>query len=242
MIGRLLSARYPGKEHANAFLAAGPLDGRQQGGGHPAVLREQHVVGAAGRAGIHCFERDPPGFEPSAQAGGDRNHAASKPEQQQFDTAMLDDPGEAVGGQRCRRPQQCPVGEAFGNLRNQSDQSNFSPKSLLRPAYYVPESKKVDQLFAELQNQRVHIAIIVDEYGGTAGLVTIEDLLEEITTLTRGGQLGDQGSGTLDDPPGTGKSGPEDPTGEVAAPSIKNYPPYTRKPLAKGKKTGKLRR
>lgn len=65
-------------------------------------------------------------------------------------------------------------------LRDQSDQANFDPKSLLRQAYYVPESKKVDQLFAELQNQRVHIAIIVDEYGGTAGLVTIEDLLEEI--------------------------------------------------------------
>jgi CBS domain containing-hemolysin-like protein len=52
--------------------------------------------------------------------------------------------------------------------------------TVVRPAYYVPESKKVDQLLAELQNQRVHIAIIVDEYGGTAGLVTIEDLLEEI--------------------------------------------------------------
>lgn len=52
--------------------------------------------------------------------------------------------------------------------------------TVLRPAYYVPESKKVGLLFAELQTQRVHIAIIVDEYGGTAGLVTIEDLLEEI--------------------------------------------------------------
>ena len=62
----------------------------------------------------------------------------------------------------------------------QGIQPIFDLRSLLRPPYYVPESKKVDQLFAELQKQRVHIAIIVDEYGGTAGLVTIEDLLEEI--------------------------------------------------------------
>ena len=69
----------------------------------------------------------------------------------------------------------------------------------------------------------------------------VEDLLEEVTTLARGGQLGVQGSGTLDDPPGTGKGSSADPTGTDSGPSIKNYPPYTRKPLAKGKKTGKLR-
>lgn len=51
---------------------------------------------------------------------------------------------------------------------------------ILRPAYFIPESKKVDELLAELQQRRVHVAIVVDEYGGTAGLVTIEDLLEEI--------------------------------------------------------------
>ena len=51
---------------------------------------------------------------------------------------------------------------------------------LMRPAYFVPESKKVDDLLRELQQRRVHMAIVVDEYGGTAGLVTIEDLLEEI--------------------------------------------------------------
>jgi CBS domain containing-hemolysin-like protein len=51
---------------------------------------------------------------------------------------------------------------------------------LARPAYFVPESKKSGDLLRELQLQRVHIAIVVDEYGGTAGLVTIEDLLEEI--------------------------------------------------------------
>lgn len=51
---------------------------------------------------------------------------------------------------------------------------------LLRPAYFVPESKKVDDLLRELQQRKVHMAVIVDEYGGTAGAVTIEDLLEEI--------------------------------------------------------------
>jgi magnesium and cobalt exporter, CNNM family len=53
-------------------------------------------------------------------------------------------------------------------------------RKFLRPAYFIPESKKVDELLSELQSRRVHIAIVVDEYGGTAGLVTIEDLLEEI--------------------------------------------------------------
>jgi CBS domain containing-hemolysin-like protein len=49
-----------------------------------------------------------------------------------------------------------------------------------RPAYFVPESKPADALLSEMQANRQHIAIVVDEYGGTAGLVTIEDLLEEI--------------------------------------------------------------
>jgi putative hemolysin len=51
---------------------------------------------------------------------------------------------------------------------------------LIRPAFVVPESKKVSDLFAELKRARIHIAIVADEYGGTAGLVTIEDILEEI--------------------------------------------------------------
>ncbi|HUX86311.1 MAG TPA: hemolysin family protein, partial [Chloroflexota bacterium] len=50
----------------------------------------------------------------------------------------------------------------------------------VRPAYFVPESKRADDLLRELRQQRVHIAVVVDEYGGTAGMVTIEDLLEEI--------------------------------------------------------------
>jgi CBS domain containing-hemolysin-like protein len=51
---------------------------------------------------------------------------------------------------------------------------------LLRPAYVVPESKRLDDLLGELRRNRVHIAVVADEYGGTAGLVTIEDILEEI--------------------------------------------------------------
>lgn len=51
---------------------------------------------------------------------------------------------------------------------------------LIRPAYVIPESKKVPELFAELKRARIHLAIVTDEYGGTAGLVTIEDILEEI--------------------------------------------------------------
>ncbi len=51
---------------------------------------------------------------------------------------------------------------------------------VMRPALFVPESKPVDALLSEMQSSRQHIAVVVDEYGGTAGLVTIEDLLEEI--------------------------------------------------------------
>ncbi len=53
-------------------------------------------------------------------------------------------------------------------------------RKFLRPAYYVPETKKVDDLLAEMQAKGVHIAIVVDEYGGMAGLVTLEDIVEEI--------------------------------------------------------------
>jgi CBS domain containing-hemolysin-like protein len=57
---------------------------------------------------------------------------------------------------------------------------NVPPASLMREAYFVPESKKVSDLLREMQQRRVHIAIVLDEYGSTAGLVTIEDLLEEL--------------------------------------------------------------
>jgi Mg2+/Co2+ transporter CorC len=52
--------------------------------------------------------------------------------------------------------------------------------SLLRPTYVVPESKRVDDLLEELRSARIHLAIVADEYGGTAGIVTFEDILEEI--------------------------------------------------------------
>ncbi len=56
----------------------------------------------------------------------------------------------------------------------------FSWQSLIRPAYFVPESKRVNDLLREFQQKRIHMAIVVDEYGGTSGIVTLEDILEEI--------------------------------------------------------------
>jgi CBS domain containing-hemolysin-like protein len=55
-----------------------------------------------------------------------------------------------------------------------------SLKDLLRPAYFVPEAKKVNELLDEMQARRIHMAIVIDEYGGVAGLVTLEDIVEEI--------------------------------------------------------------
>jgi magnesium and cobalt transporter len=60
------------------------------------------------------------------------------------------------------------------------DSDSFDIKSLLRPAVCVPESKRLNVLLREFRENRNHMAIVIDEYGGTAGLVTIEDVLEEI--------------------------------------------------------------
>ena len=56
----------------------------------------------------------------------------------------------------------------------------FRWQSLIRPPYFVPETKKIDDLLREFQENKVHIAIVVDEFGGTSGLITLEDILEEI--------------------------------------------------------------
>ncbi|HET7350039.1 MAG TPA: hemolysin family protein [Marmoricola sp.] len=62
----------------------------------------------------------------------------------------------------------------------QAAQTTEQVESMMRPVFYVPDSKSVDDLLREMQAQRRHIAVVVDEYGGTAGIVTIEDILEEI--------------------------------------------------------------
>jgi putative hemolysin len=63
-------------------------------------------------------------------------------------------------------------------LRDGSQASAVQP--LAREASYVPETKKIDELLHEMQQSRVHVSIVIDEYGGTAGLITIEDMIEEI--------------------------------------------------------------
>ncbi|MBP6302237.1 MAG: gliding motility-associated protein GldE [Bacteroidia bacterium] len=57
---------------------------------------------------------------------------------------------------------------------------SFKWQQLIKPPYFVPESKKIDDLLKEFQSKRVHLAVVVDEYGGTNGIVTMEDILEEI--------------------------------------------------------------
>jgi CBS domain containing-hemolysin-like protein len=58
--------------------------------------------------------------------------------------------------------------------------SSVRVSEVMRPAYFIPESKPVDELLHDMQVKQVHVAVVIDEYGGTAGLVTIEDILEEI--------------------------------------------------------------
>jgi len=65
-------------------------------------------------------------------------------------------------------------------LAEEKDSRHFNMRDLLRPAFFIPESKRLDVLLREFRTNRNHMAIIVDEYAGVAGLVTIEDVIEEI--------------------------------------------------------------
>jgi CBS domain containing-hemolysin-like protein len=57
---------------------------------------------------------------------------------------------------------------------------SFKWQSLIKQAFFVPETKKIDDLLAEFQKNKIHLAIVIDEYGGTSGLITMEDILEEV--------------------------------------------------------------
>ena len=60
------------------------------------------------------------------------------------------------------------------------EKSDFEWQNLIRPAFFVPENKKINDLFQDFRTKKIHMAIVVDEYGGTSGLVTMEDIVEEI--------------------------------------------------------------
>jgi putative hemolysin len=74
------------------------------------------------------------------------------------------------------------IKDLLGVLRETTPETRaaFDVRSLLRPVHFVPDTKPVDELLSELRRQAVHLAIVLDEFGGTYGLVTLEDLLEEI--------------------------------------------------------------
>lgn len=65
-------------------------------------------------------------------------------------------------------------------LAHLNEKENFQWQTLIRPAYFVPETKKINDLLEEFQSKKVHMAVVVDEYGGTSGIITMEDILEEI--------------------------------------------------------------
>ncbi|HBS88469.1 MAG: hemolysin [Bacteroidetes bacterium GWF2_38_335] len=65
-------------------------------------------------------------------------------------------------------------------LSHLDKEDNFDWGKLIRPPYFVPESKKIDDLLEEFQTKKIHLAIVIDEYGGTSGIITLEDILEEI--------------------------------------------------------------
>lgn len=77
-----------------------------------------------------------------------------------------------------------------------NDTTGFELRSLLRPTTFVPEAKLISELLVELQTKKVHLAIVIDEYGGTTGLVTVEDLIEEIV-----GEIQDEHEPEHESPP-----------------------------------------
>jgi len=70
--------------------------------------------------------------------------------------------------------------------------AGFKWQALLRPSYFVPETKKINELLKEFQSKKIHMAVVIDEYGGTSGIVTLEDILEEIV-----GEISDEGDEDL---------------------------------------------
>ena len=65
-------------------------------------------------------------------------------------------------------------------LPHLNEEDEFKWQTLIRPPYFVPENKKINDLLKEFQENKIHMAIVIDEYGGTSGIVTLEDVLEEI--------------------------------------------------------------
>lgn len=74
--------------------------------------------------------------------------------------------------------------------------NSFEWQSLLRPVFFVPESKRINDLLAEFQEKKIHLAIVVDEYGGTSGIITLEDIIEEIV-----GEINDEFDSVSDTTP-----------------------------------------
>jgi gliding motility-associated protein GldE len=80
--------------------------------------------------------------------------------------------------------------ESFDNVRGilyakdilpyMNNPDSFKWQTLLRAPYFVPETKKINDLLKEFQHKKIHMAVVIDEYGGTAGIITLEDILEEI--------------------------------------------------------------
>jgi putative hemolysin len=85
------------------------------------------------------------------------------------------------------------VKDVLGSLSR--DEWGFTPRDLMRTPLFLPESLKIDEALSVMRNQRTHLAIAIDEYGGTAGLLTVEDVLEELV-----GEIADEHDPRVEDP------------------------------------------